>query len=150
MHLKAMTPENVEQSIDASLHWLKNQCDQNWFLLFDNADEVHLPLQKFFPPCAFGNILVTTRNPGLRLVTTKDSYEEVKGMDPEDAKNLLLLRSQVEETEKNKVLAAQIVKVPYHVFWLRRHSLAETHCRNCIILFWQSLRQVPSFAAAHL
>jgi hypothetical protein len=118
MHLKAITPENVEQSVYASLYWLRNLCDQNWCLLFDNADDVHLPLQKFFPSCASGNILVTTRNAGLRLVVTQDSYEEVKRMDPEDAKNVLLLRSQVEKTEESHILAAEIVKVSHYAFGL--------------------------------
>jgi hypothetical protein len=149
MHLKAITPKNVGQSVDASLHWLRNQCDQNWFLLFDNADDVHLALQKFFPPCAFGNILITTRNAGLCLVATKDSHEEVKGMDPEDAKNVLLLRSQVEKTEKNQVLAAEIVKVSPLVCGLKKYISTNAQCRNYITLLWQSLRQVPLFAATH-
>jgi hypothetical protein len=111
MHLEAITPQNVEQSVDASLCWLRNQPDRNWVLLFDNADDVYLKLKTFFPPCAFGNILVTTRNRELRHLAAKGSHENVAGMDYEDAKNLLLLRSQVEETDKNKVIAAQIVQV---------------------------------------
>jgi hypothetical protein len=86
MDLMAITPGNVEQSVDASLRWLTNQRDGRWLLFFDNADDVHLKLKKFFPPCASGNILVTTRNRELRHYAAKGSDENVTGMDHEDAK----------------------------------------------------------------
>ena len=111
MDLKAITPGNVEQSVDASLRWLVNQRDGRWMLFFDNADDVNLKLKKFFPPCASGNILVTTRNRELRHYATKGSDQHVTGMDHEDATNLLLHLSQAEETDENKGVAAQIVQV---------------------------------------
>jgi len=107
----AITPDNVEQSVDGSLRWLANQCNGDWLLFFDNADDVHLKMKKFFPPCTSGNILVTTRNRELRHYTAKGSDENVTGMDHEDATNLLLRLSQAEETDENKALAAQVVKV---------------------------------------
>ena len=111
MDLKAITPGNHGQSVDASLRWLVNQRHGQWLLFFDNADEVDLNLKKFFPPCASGNILVTTRNQALRCYTTKDSDQNVTGMDRKDATNLLLRLSQAEETDENEELAAQIVQV---------------------------------------
>ena len=111
MDLKAITPGNVEQSVDASLRWLVTQRDERWMLFFDNADDVDLKLKKFLPPCASGNILVTTRNRELRHYATKDSDQNVTGMDHEDATNLLLHLSQAEETDENKGVAAQIVQV---------------------------------------
>ena len=114
--LQGLTPGNIEESVDASLHWLSNQHNRNWLLFFDNADDVHLRLKTFFPSCAFGNILVTTRNQELCLLAVKGSDQKVTEMDHEDAKNLLLHCSQVEETENNKVLAAQIVQVSCSLF----------------------------------
>ena len=113
MDLKGIRPENpqVEQSVDGILRWLANQQPGEWLLFFDNADDIHLKLKKFFPSCASGNILVTTRNRELRLCTAEGSDQKVTGMDDEDATNLLLRLSQVEETDENKVLAAQIVQV---------------------------------------
>ncbi|KAG6879103.1 hypothetical protein C0992_005186, partial [Termitomyces sp. T32_za158] len=35
---------------------------QEWLLVFDNADDIMLNLQPFFPPCQHGNIIITTRN----------------------------------------------------------------------------------------
>jgi hypothetical protein len=63
--LAAITPTNVEQSVDACKHWLATKHGQNWLLFFDNADDVQLNLAAFFPKCRFGNILITTRNPQL-------------------------------------------------------------------------------------
>jgi len=119
MDFKAITPGTAEQSVDSSLHWLANQQNGNWLLLFNNADDVHLKLKKFFPPSASGNILVTTRNRELCHYAAKGWDEKVTGMDHEDAKTLLLHLSQVEETDENKVLAAQIVQVFFHFFGLR-------------------------------
>ncbi|KAF8961360.1 acyl transferase/acyl hydrolase/lysophospholipase [Flammula alnicola] len=110
MDLKAITPGNVERSVDASLHWLASQRDGNWLLLFDNADNVALDLGKFFPRCASGNILVTTRNPELRIHAGKGADAKVMGMDHEDAKNLLLQLSREEESDENKALAELVVQ----------------------------------------
>ena len=111
MDLMAITPGIAEPSVNASLRWLANQRHGHWLLFFDNADDVHLNLKKFFPLCAYGNILVTTRNRELRHYATKGSDQNVTGMDHEDATKLLLHLSQAEETDENKVLAAQIVEV---------------------------------------
>ena len=110
MDLKAISPGNVERSVDENLRWLANQREGHWLLFFD-ADDVQLKLNKFFPPCAFGNILVTTRNRELRLYAAKGSAQSVANMDHDDATNLLLHLSQEEETDENKQLAAQIVQV---------------------------------------
>ena len=117
MDLKALSPVNVEPSVDASLRWLANQGDRHWLLFFDNADDVGLRLKKFFPPCASGNILVTTRNRELsRHNTAKEADQNVTGMDHDDATNLLLVLSQAGETDESKVLAAQIVQVFLSLF----------------------------------
>jgi hypothetical protein len=106
-----ITPTYIEKSVDACLHWLASQPGQNWLLLFDNADDVHLNLAAFFPACRFGNILVTTRNPHLSIHAGEDGDAKVTGMDPEDAKYLLLSMSQTEKTDENEKLAELIVKV---------------------------------------
>jgi hypothetical protein len=109
--LKAIGPGNVERSVDENLRWLANQHEGRWLLFFDNADDIQLKLNKFFPPCAFGNILVTTRNQELRLYAAKGSAQNVASMDHDDATKLLLHLSQEEETDENKRLSAEIVQV---------------------------------------
>ena len=97
--------------MDASLHWIASQTDRNWLLLFDNADNVDLKLKKYFPSCLSGNILITTRNRELRHYATKDADADIKGMDLEDAKNLLLVQARAESSVGNNALAETIVQV---------------------------------------
>jgi hypothetical protein len=102
-----------------SLHWLASQCEGNWLLFFDNADNVNLKLKKFFPQRVSGNILVMTHNQELRNHITKGGDANVMGMDHEDAANLLLHLARVEETQerdKNKALAEAIVQVLSFIF----------------------------------
>jgi len=109
--LATITPGDVEKSVDACMHWLATKHSQNWLLFFDNADDIWLNLAKFFPKCRFGNILITTRNPQLRIHADQGADAKVADMNPEDAKHLLMQVSHAEKTNENKSLAAIIVKV---------------------------------------
>ena len=109
--LAMITPADVEKSVDGCKHWLATKHSQNWLLFFDNADDVQLNLAKFFPKCRFGNILITTRNPQLRIHADQGAAAKVADMNPEDAKNLLMQISWAEKTNENEKLAAIIVKV---------------------------------------
>jgi hypothetical protein len=109
--LIAITPSNIEQSVAACQHWLSSQYKQNWLLFFDNADDVQLNLGTFFPDCRFGNILITTRNPQLSIHAGEDADAMVAGMDPEDAKSLLMQLSRAQKRDENLKLAALVVKV---------------------------------------
>jgi len=111
--LETIVPGKAKQTVDASLRWLASQTDRNWLLVFDNADNVDLKLKQYFPSCSSGNILITTRNRELRHYTAKDADADVKGMDLDDAKNLLLVQSRVENNGENQALAATIVQVNY-------------------------------------
>jgi len=110
--------------VDASLRWLASQADRNWLLIFDNADNVELKLKKFFPSCSSGNILITTRNRELRHYTAKDADADVKGMDLEDAKNLLLVQARADRSDENITLAEAIVQVGTFIFFLNRDFCA--------------------------
>jgi len=109
--LVAITPTNMKQSVDACKHWLATQRTQNWLLFFDNADDVQLNLAMFFPKCRFGNILITTRNPQLRMHANQGAGAKVADMNPEDAKCLLMQISWATKTDENEKLAETIVKV---------------------------------------
>ncbi|KAF8961379.1 hypothetical protein BDZ97DRAFT_1208591 [Flammula alnicola] len=131
--LKAITPGNVEQSVGASLRWLASQHDRNWLLLFDNADDVKLNLRKFFPSCESGNILVTTRNPELRIhAAGKDAVARVAGMNCEDAKCLLLQLSREEQSDENKKLAELIVEELHYFALAVSQAGAFIHCRSSL------------------
>ena len=101
--------------METSLRWLARQTERNWLLVFDNADNVDLKLKQYFPSCSSGNILITTRNRELRHYTAKDADAEVKGMDLEDAKNLLLVQARADNNGENQALAETIVQVNYFI-----------------------------------
>ena len=109
--LEAITPGDGKGTVDGSLRWLASQTDGNWLLVFDNANNVDLKLKQFFPSCSSGNILITTRNRELRHYAAKDADADVKAMDLEDAKNLLLVQARVESSIGNNALAEAIVQV---------------------------------------
>jgi len=109
--LESIAPGNAKRTVDASLRWLAGQTNHTWLLVFDNADNVDLKLKKFFPSCVFGNILITTRNRELRHYTAKEADVDVKGMDLEDAKSLLLIQARAESNVGNIALAETIVQV---------------------------------------
>jgi len=116
--LEAIAPGNAKRTVNASLHWLASQTNRNWLLVFDNADNVDLNLKQYFPSCSSGNLLITTRNRELRHYTAKDADADVKGMDPEDAKRLLLVQARAESNIENGALAETIVQVifsPIHL-----------------------------------
>jgi hypothetical protein len=110
--LKTITPAAVGDSVEASLRWLAGKKEE-WLLFFDQADDTKLNLSKFFPPSACGNILITTRNPQLRIHASNDMESMVSDMNPEDALDLLLQLSHQGKGNKQKREAAAIVKVFY-------------------------------------
>jgi len=101
--------------VGACLQWLTHQNRGNWLLFFDNADNVQLNISAFFPACRFGNILITTRNPHLSIHAGEGGDARVTGMDPEDAKYLLLSKSRLEKNDENEKLAELIVKVLFMI-----------------------------------
>ena len=134
--------------MDASLRWLASQTDRNWLLVFDNADNVDLKLKKYFPSCSSGNIVITTRNRELRHYTSKDADADVKGMDLEDAKNLLLVQARAESNVENNALAETIVQVLFSHSFVECH--ADMYVRNSIALHWPSPKLGLSFTVTHL
>jgi hypothetical protein len=93
---------------DDALRWLSQQRSE-WLLLIDNADDPQINLQQFFPRCAHGNILITTRNQNSRR-HAPHSNVDVAGMIPDDAVELLLKLAMVERSAKNRDVGAVICK----------------------------------------
>ncbi|KAJ7921635.1 hypothetical protein B0H13DRAFT_2415449, partial [Mycena leptocephala] len=60
----ATTRKTGESSQDA-LKWFAAKSEP-WLLFLDNADDPKIDLNKFLPKCNHGNIVITSRNPGLR------------------------------------------------------------------------------------
>ncbi|KAJ7738880.1 hypothetical protein B0H14DRAFT_3610469 [Mycena olivaceomarginata] len=57
---------NIGKTPQDALQWLRCKAAP-WLLLFDNADDPKLNLNNFLPLCNHGNIVITSRNPELRV-----------------------------------------------------------------------------------
>jgi hypothetical protein len=107
--LKAIAASrNADNTAEDAFKWLCNNRDE-WLILFDNADDPKINLNKWFPQCTHGNILITSRNPGLQVYAGSHSW--VSNMEEADAVELLLRSAAQESSVNNKRLAANIVKV---------------------------------------
>jgi hypothetical protein len=91
-----------------ALRWLGNERD-GWLLFFDNADDPQINLNQYFPKCNHGNILITSRNPGLCVYA--GAHFLVSDLGETEAAELLLKSAAQEMTPDNKAISTQIVKV---------------------------------------
>ncbi|KAJ7731784.1 P-loop containing nucleoside triphosphate hydrolase protein [Mycena metata] len=97
---------NVGKSSNDALTWLVSR-REGWLLFFDNADDPNPNLNKFLPKCGHGNIIITSRNPELRIY---GSNSQVSDMEENEAVTLLLKSAAQEVSPMNEKLAAEIVK----------------------------------------
>ncbi|KAJ7252022.1 P-loop containing nucleoside triphosphate hydrolase protein [Mycena rebaudengoi] len=106
----ALTRSIGSEADDASL-WLASSQDE-WLLIFDNADDPSIDLFNYFPQSSRGNILITSRNPEL-YVHAPDSHHRISDMEEEDAVGLLLASAMQSLNTETESLARDIVKALY-------------------------------------
>ncbi|KAJ6547917.1 hypothetical protein DFH09DRAFT_926726, partial [Mycena vulgaris] len=104
--------QNAGSTARDGLEWLSSK-PADWLLFFDNADDPKIDLNNFFPHCKHGNILITSRNPSLRVHAGGHSL--VSDMEEPDAVDLLLTSAAQAITPGNKEIATEIVKALYHL-----------------------------------
>ena len=81
----------VEPNERAAKSWLASQ-NKPWLLIIDNADEIHTSIESYFPEGEGGLILVTTRNPSLKVQGTfGPRYYNFNGLGQAESLNLLLI-----------------------------------------------------------
>ncbi|KAJ7099110.1 hypothetical protein C8R44DRAFT_747794 [Mycena epipterygia] len=102
----------VGESSQDALEYLRSK-QEDWLLFFDNADDPKINLNDYFPQCDHGNIIITSRNPG--LVVYANSHSLVSDMEEIDAVDLLLGSGGQETTDINKTAAVQIVKALHYL-----------------------------------
>lgn len=102
---------NAGETQEAALAWLESQ-EERWLLVLNNADDPDLNLHEFFPVCAHGDILITTRNQQMVVHTTgPESRCRVGGMREDDALQLLLRTSGADGDDETIGAAKALVKV---------------------------------------
>jgi hypothetical protein len=100
--------KNAGDSLQDGLLWLTSQV-QAWLLVLDNADDPTIDRQEFIPECDHGNIIITSRNPGLSVHAGSES--RVSDMEEEDAVALLLKSAVQKVTASSEQIATEIIKV---------------------------------------
>ncbi|KAF8144885.1 hypothetical protein K438DRAFT_1945281 [Mycena galopus ATCC 62051] len=98
--------KGIGNSSQDALKWLATR-DEQWLLFFDNADDPKINPNRCFPKCNHGNIIITTRNPSLRIY---GAHSQISDMEESDAIALLLKSAMEENSIPNELLAADIVK----------------------------------------
>ncbi|KAJ7300697.1 hypothetical protein DFH08DRAFT_828209 [Mycena albidolilacea] len=98
-------------SLQDGLQWLASRVEE-WLLVFDNTDDPSINLNDFIPQCNHGNIIITSRNPGLRVY---GSHSPVSDMEEEDAVALLLKSAAQAATTGTMLTATEIVKALHYL-----------------------------------
>ena len=97
----------------SSLHWLSSSKEE-WLILFDNADDPSIDLREYIPSCSHGNIIITSRNPGMRKHAPQSHYH-IGGLDPEEAMTLLLQSSMLSPDNDDQQYATSLLQVLEHL-----------------------------------
>ncbi|KAJ7800540.1 P-loop containing nucleoside triphosphate hydrolase protein [Mycena olivaceomarginata] len=103
--------KDIGNSPQDGLLWLTSNIE-GWLLFFDNADDPSLNLNNFIPQCNHGNIIITSRNPGLRVY---GSHSLVSDMEEKDAVALLLKSAAQVATIRTEQIATEIVKALHYL-----------------------------------
>ncbi|KIM29797.1 hypothetical protein M408DRAFT_67375, partial [Serendipita vermifera MAFF 305830] len=110
------SPENVEDALGI----LANPDDpvvRNWLIIYDNADDPDLDVQRYIPVCDTGAILITTRNTTLRHLSP-EGYLELDVMSTEEAVTALLqaaLPPTAKPTSRDREAAIAITRQLGHL-----------------------------------
>ena len=84
--------QEAKHSAGSVLQWLSARA--NWLMVYDGADGHYQTVEKYFPAGNEGNILITSRNVGLKRITL-DSLQ-VLDMTEEEAVSLLLKSARLD------------------------------------------------------
>ncbi|KAH8795184.1 hypothetical protein DL96DRAFT_1827045 [Flagelloscypha sp. PMI_526] len=106
-----------ETAVDA-VQWLSCQTTR-WLLVFDNADDKNFSIQKYIPKSIHGSVIITSRNPELTGLTSKDSgsrrIEDLEKWAADELLKKLVGRRRSSDSEDS--LVTQVVEM-LHCFAL--------------------------------
>ncbi|KAF8343300.1 P-loop containing nucleoside triphosphate hydrolase protein, partial [Amanita rubescens] len=110
------TSPDGRPSARSALEWISQR--SNFFIMYDGADGHYSVIEKFLPPGNGGNVMITSRNIGLkRLSALSKNSMEMYGMEDEDAICLLLKSAMLDDTNDDiynlaQQLVLQLDKIP--------------------------------------
>ena len=111
-------PEAQSSALDGSPEsalWWISSLGHNYAMVFDNADNMTPEeLEQYFPSGLGGNILITSRNSGLKHLTSHENSLHVKEMEKNDAISLLLKAACLDQSQAD--LQAEVSKIVNELF----------------------------------
>ena len=133
----------VEANERAAKNWLSTLGQEKpWLLIIDNADETSFPVEECFPDSDYGTILITTRNPSLKVHGTIGP-RHYHFSELEENESIELLLKVADESppwslatlESSKVICRTLGHLP----------LALVHAGKTILARQCTLENYPSF-----
>ncbi|KAJ4470272.1 hypothetical protein C8R41DRAFT_777360, partial [Lentinula lateritia] len=100
------------QEWKSGFHWLLTH-EESWLIIMDNADDPKIPLERYFPSCDHGNIMITSRNAELQNVVGQSL--ELQDMIPDDGIELLLKHAVDKPLSSNE--HEQVVQIAQELYY---------------------------------
>ena len=119
----------VDSNTAAAKHWLQN-LEHPWLLIIDNADDLNVPVESYFPESEKGFIIITTRNPGHKVHGNIGAKSYKFGPLEEEAANDLLLKAAGEDMPWNDAKRQAANKIVSELHFL---ALALIHAGSAIL-----------------
>ncbi|KAK0215929.1 hypothetical protein EDD85DRAFT_917001 [Armillaria nabsnona] len=82
---------------------------EDWLLIFDNADDPKVELSKYIPQCNHGNIIITSRLTEVNQMASPDAHLDFSDLEQSEAIHLLLKHAHQNTNNDNQQLAFDIV-----------------------------------------
>ncbi len=82
---------------------------ENWLLIFDNADNPKIELSKYIPRCNHGNIIIISRLTEVNQMTSPSAHLDFSDLEQSEAIHLLLKHAHQSFNNNNQQLASDIV-----------------------------------------
>ena len=91
------TSPDSRPSARSALNWISQR--PNFLVVYDGADGDYSVVEDFLPPGNGGNVMITSRNIGLKRLALGKNSMEIHGLEDEDAISLLLKSPMLDETD---------------------------------------------------
>lgn len=98
-------PDEAKKSSESVLKWIAQRND--WLMVYDGADGHYQIVEKFLPPGDGGNIVITSRNVGLKRISLKS--QKIVEMPEEEASSLLLKSAALDGMSEHNGLVRKLV-----------------------------------------
>ena len=98
-------PDEAKKSSESVLKWIAQR--NNWLMVYDGADGHYQIVETFLPPGDGGNIVITSRNVGLKRISLKS--QKIVEMPEEEASSLLLKSAALDGMSEHNGLVRKLV-----------------------------------------